>query len=554
MRQKLSKITKRRYAVAAMTALGSSLVAPMVLAFDIDTGNPDLKLNWNNRIGYSTAYRLNDQSPVLMNTLPGTLNQDDGDRSFNKGIISSRVDLFTEVVATYNDFGARLSGAAWNDDVYNRGNANNSSATLNSVSVASNEFTGTTRKLHGGNAELLDAFVFGKVDLGDTSASFRFGRHALLWGESLFFGNNGIAGTQASSDIIKLQSSPNARFQEITRPGNQISGLLQLSSNLAVGAYYKFDWEANRFPATGSYFSAGDILTGGERLITATPPGIQPKAFFRGTDQNATDSGQYGMDVKWSPADSDIDLGFYALRYNSRNPQTYLRPGVGFNPVSGQIGTYNLVYAEGISAYGMSASATYGAVNVAGEVSMRQDADLQSLAQSVLGATQADGSGNSLFARGDTGHAQMSVIWQLPGNWISQESSLSGEMAWNRTLSVTRNPGALNPNADRDALSMRMVFTPTYRQVLPGLDLSFPVGASFSPKGKSSAVGGFGVDQGGDMSIGVTGAYLDVWRFSLNMTHYYGPEGTFLNSVGQASYQQSLKDRDYISFAINRAF
>ena len=260
------------------------------------------------------------------------------------------------------------------------------------------------------------------------------------------------------------------------------------------------------------------------------------------------------MQLKWSPADTNVDLGIYAVRFHNRNPQTYLRPGVGANPAIGQIGTYNLVYAEGIRAYGMSATATFGEANVAAEISTRRNMDLQSNSQRVLGAAPADGSGNSLFARGNTAHAQVSLIWQLPTNVVAQESSLSGEVAWNRTLSVKANPNALNPNASRDAFGMRMVYTPTYRQVVPGLDLSIPLGLSYFPQGKSSAVSGFGVHRGGDVNIGVTGAYLEVWRFSLNFTHFYGPEGTFLNGSGQFSYLQSLKDRDYVSLAVSRAF
>ena len=554
MKRKLPKTTKRRQALGVVAALGASLMAPMALAIDFDTGNPDAKLNWDSRVGYSTAFRLKGQSAGLTDTRPVTVSQDDGDRSFNKGIISNRVDLFSQLVGTYKDVGFRLSGAAWYDGVYNRRNDNTSPATFNQLSVPYNEFTDTARTLHGRKAELLDAFVFGKGDLGDLSGSFRLGRHALLWGESLFFGSNAIAGTQASTDIIKLLSSPNSRFQEITRPDNQVSAVLQLQTNLALGAYYKFAWEANRLPAAGSYFGAGDILNGGERLITGLPPAGPAQAFFRSADQEARRSGQGGVQLKWSPTGSDVDLGFYAVRFHSRNPQTYLRPGAGANPAIGKIGTYNLVYAEGIRAYGTSASATFGPANVAAEMSTRRNSDLQSNSQRVLGNAAADGADHSLFARGNTAHAQASVIWQLPTNAFAQESTLSGEVAWNRTLSVTSNLAALNLNAERDAWGMRMVFSPTYRQVMSGLDLSVPMGLSYSPKGKSSAVSGFGVNKGGDMNLGVSGTYLEVWRMSLNYTHFYGPEGTFLNSVGQFSYKQSLKDRDYVSLAVNRSF
>ena len=554
MRQKLSWTANRRHAIAAVTALGTSLIAPMALALDVDTGNPDVKFDWNNHVGYSTAWRLKDPSAGLINTPPVTVSQDDGDRSFKKGIISERVDLFSEMDLRYGDFGARVSGAGWYDAVYNRRNDDTSPATFNALSVPYDKFTATTRKLEGRDAEFLDAFVFGQADLGDTTASFRLGRHALLWGESLFFGNNGIAGTQAASDIIKLLSAPNATFKEIVRPDDQVSGQLQVLPNLALGAYYKFAWQPNRLPPAGSYFSAGDILTGGERLIIGSPPGGPPLAFFRGQDQDARSSGQGGVQLKWSPTGSDVDLGFYALRFNDRNPQVYLHPGAGANAATGQVGTYNLVYAEGISTYGASASATFGQANVAVEVSTRHNMDLQSNTQRVLGSATANGSYDSLFARGDTANAQASLIWQLPANMLAQESALSGEVAWNRTLRVTSNPNALNPNAERDALGLRMVFTPTYRQVVPGVDLSIPLGVGYSPHGKSSAVSNFGVDKGGDMNIGVAGSYLDVWRFSASLTHFYGREGTFLNGVGEYSYLQSLRDRDYVSLAFSRTF
>ena len=113
IKPKRSKTVMRRHVATAVAALGSSLMAPMAFAIEFDTGNPDVKLNWDNRVGYTTAFRLKGQSPGLINTPPGTVSQDDGDRSFNKGIISNRFDLFSQLVGTYKDFGFRVSGAAW---------------------------------------------------------------------------------------------------------------------------------------------------------------------------------------------------------------------------------------------------------------------------------------------------------------------------------------------------------------------------------------------------------------------------------------------------------
>ena len=117
----------------------------------------------------------------------------------------------------------------------------------------------------------------------------------MLWGESLFFGANGIAAGQAPIDVIKATSVPNTPFKELIRPVNQFSGQIQLRSNLSVAAYYQFEWEENRIPAVGSYFSTSDAVgDGGERLIVGGPigPNQQPLAFFRGKDVKASDRGQ----------------------------------------------------------------------------------------------------------------------------------------------------------------------------------------------------------------------------------------------------------------------
>src|SRR3546814_10898137 len=63
-------------------------------------------------------------------------------------------------------------------------------------------FLDDTRELPGRDAELLDAFVFLRGDVGEASqGTVRLGRHSLIYGESLFYGGNGIANAQGPSDI-----------------------------------------------------------------------------------------------------------------------------------------------------------------------------------------------------------------------------------------------------------------------------------------------------------------------------------------------------------------
>ncbi|HZX19184.1 MAG TPA: DUF1302 domain-containing protein [Pseudomonas sp.] len=533
----------------AMSIMAS--MSPAVQAFQIDSADPDLRLRWDNTLKYSTASRLKGASDQLT----AQPNHDDGDRNFSRGVISNRFDLLSEFDATYKNIGARVSGAAWYDSVYNEGNDNNSPATANAFSVDNDEFTRATEKLHGRKAELLDAFLFARFNLGDTKGTVRAGRHALVWGESLFFGANGIAGTMAPVDAVKAASVPNTQFKELIRPTEQFSGQLQLTPDISIGAFYQWRWDRTRLPASGSYFSVLDTISDGAERLIAGPnpviPGGEPLAFFREQDMKAKDSGQGGVQLRFSAGETDF--GLYAVRYHDKTPQIYIRPDAGVPDfASGRLGTYQWVYPENIRAFGASASHTFGDYNLAAEVSTRRNMPLSSDGVTIVDGT-GDNDGDARYAVGNTLHAQVSWLATLGPSFIANEADFVGEVAWNRVLSVTKNRQALNPLADRDAANVRFVYEPRYRQVFSGIDLSVPVGLGFG-MGNSAVVGAFNGDKVGDVSIGLTALYLNEWRAGLTYTHYFGPAGTSVDEDNHISFKQSLKDRDFIALSIQRTF
>ncbi|WP_436226463.1 DUF1302 domain-containing protein [Cupriavidus necator] len=544
------------FAAVAMT------VASAANAFEFDTGNEDLKARWDNTLKYSVAQRLGRPSDALT----ADANLDDGDRNFRRyGLVSNRVDLYSEFDLRYRDVGMRVSGAAWYDQVYNRANDNNSPATANAASVSSNHFPDATERLHGRKAELLDLFAFGKADIGDMSATGRVGQHTLLYGESLFFGNNGIAAAQSPIDLIKLLSVPNTPFKEVIRPVQQLSGQLQVSPNVAVGGYYQAHWERDRLPGVGSYFSQVDILdAGGERILAgpnAIIPGGSPFYLARTGDMKARNQGQGGVQLRFRPEGGDMEFGFYAARFHAKSPVIYAHPGAGFNPVSGQVGTYQLVFPQDIKVYGASVTTTIADVNVSAEASIRRNMPLvpQGGSVAVPAGVSADNAGNPLYPVGGTAHAQLSWVALLSPSALWQGGNFLGEIAWNRRLSVASNAAALDPNGSRDATAIRMVFQPSYFQVFDGVDLSVPIGVGYGLSGKSSVIHpGFGVRHAGDVSVGVLGDYLKVWKFSLNYTHYFGSADGVITPANAAvqnySYAQSLRDRDFVSLSISRTF
>lgn len=528
-------------------------------ALEIDSGNPDLTLRWDTTVKYSLAARV--KSPDAIYTGAANANGDDGDRNFKKGIVSSRLDVFTEMDAVWQKrAGVRLSASAYYDPIYNRSNDNPGfpgGAFPNNVSVASNEFTRDTRKWMGRNAEVLDAFVFGKFELGEATATVRAGQHSLTWGESLFFGGNAIAGGMMPVDAIKLSSVPATQFKEAIRPVPMLSGTIQVAPRVSLGAYYQFKWKKTLLPPAGSFLSTSDFLDyGGEQLLLG-PAG----AAVRLSDRKPSNSGQGGLQLRFRG--DETDYGVYLVRYHEKGPQGVpvlgVVPGVGPLPT----GLY-LAYNQGVTALAVSASRSFGLVNVAAEAGIRtnsslastQGADASALAPpGVIPAT--DLTGNPGFATGRTAHVNISTLATLPDSFMWREATLLGEIAWNRALSITKNAAAVDPNSTRDGVALRLVIEPTYRSVMPGVDLSVPVGLGWAPNGsRPLAAGGppaWIPQNGGDLSIGLNGSWRDAWRFTLNFTHYYGAKAP-VTEGGIYTWKQSQGDRDFVAASLRYAF
>jgi hypothetical protein len=540
----------RPIALAAMT-----LLAVGVQAADIDTGNAHMTVRWDNTVKYSLASRLQAADPALLSNP----NNDDGDRNFGKGVISNRLDLFSELDVTFQKrFGARISAAAWNDAAYTSKNDNPGfagGAFPNQGSVAYNQFTDATRKDHGSKGELLDAFVFGKFDLDGYNTTVRAGRHGLLWGESIFFGGNAISGGQMPVDIVKLISVPSTQFKEAIRPVPQISGQVQLNSNVSVGAYVQTAFAASRVPAVGSYFSNTDpAVDGGESILLG--PGAPPAV--RTADRWAKDAGQGGLQLRLRG--EETDYGFYAIRFHEKTPQ--LVANLVMTPKGPAPGSYTMAYHEGITALGASASHTFGGYNVAIEGSVRHNQDLassQAVDLSGLGLPASNNSDNPGYAVGNTAHVNVSVLGSLGPNPLWREATLVGEVAWNRVLSITKNAAAVDPNATRDGVALRVVLEPTYRGVFDGVDIGVPVGLGWAPKGSrplAMSPNAWIPEGGGDLSLGLNASIRDAWRFTLAYTHYYGTAATFNDLAKNNAYTwaQTLKDRDFISASLRYSF
>lgn len=512
------------------------LAAGQVQAQDQDQETEKgLTVRWDNTVKYSVAKRVGHQDSTLLSN-PNT---DDASRNFRNGaVISNRVDLLSELDLRYADSGVSLTGAAWYDDVYRGRNDHDSPATANNFSVPYNAFPGATRRLSGHRAEVLNAFAFTKFHIAEAPVSVRVGRHTVLWGESLFFPDNGIAYGMAALDGQKALSVPNTQAKEAFLPTNQMSVAAVLPGGVSFEAFYQFKWRPLRTPPVGSYFGPADMFgTGGESILAPVPGG----RILRGPDERP-DRKQFGAAMKWRPEGGSYDLGLYAMRFNEKVPRIFTAISMSGEP------TYIHAFQEGISMVGASANTSIGSLNVGAEVSYRRGQPLAITGNPALAPLLLPGMNSQ-----DTGPLGEVALFELSGIYVGKAGaffdnySFAGSIAGHHLTKVTDNPAGFDTSTNRNTYGVRGVLTLDYYQVLPRLDLNVPIGVGYTIKGRSVLPAGFNTysygDRSGDISIGVGGTYAQSWKGAVTLTRFVGKP-----------VHNGYRDRSFISATISNSF
>jgi len=321
---------------------------------------------------------------------------------------------------------------------------------------------------------------------------------------------------------------------------------VQLSRDVMFGAYYQFHWEADRMAPAGSYFSTANPIWG-----SSLPEVITTSVLLAGGERKPSDSGQFGAQLKWRL--DETDLGFYAARYHDKSGVLYSK----LNVTSPAPGSWYYVFPDAVTTAGFSATQSIGNTNLSLEVSARNNMPLTN-ANIVYPNVQAA----PRYATGRTAHVNLSWLTSLAPNFLARESTLVGELAWNRALSKNDPDHMLDELRTRDATALQVIFSPSYRQVLPGLDVNVPLGLRYVVDGNSSVTGlGWGAEHTGTATLGLEGTWQGVWQFSINYNKYLGAPEPFVNykpllTGGHAVYSSGnpLADRDYIALSVRRTF
>lgn len=292
-------------------------VAPAAQAFVFALG--EVKGNFDTTISVGSLYRLNEPDPALYGItsslngsagLQRSVNADDGNLNYRTGVASFLVKASHDLLLQYNDTGLFVRGFYFNDFT-------NSNGTRNRTPLSDQ-----AQKIVGEGAELLDAYVYAKENLGGMPTTFRFGRQVLSWGESTFI-PNGVNSINPI-DVAKLRT-PGSELKEALRPLTMASVSINLSEELSMEAFYLFDWERTRVDPPGTYFSTNDFVAKGGTKVYLGFGAINDfsalGAIGRGKDNEPGSSGQYGVNLKWlAHGLKDTEFGVYYMSYHSRLP------------------------------------------------------------------------------------------------------------------------------------------------------------------------------------------------------------------------------------------
>ncbi|MEO8644215.1 DUF1302 family protein [Pseudomonas sp.] len=562
-------------------ARGSLFAAPLAIlcaaepamALNVDLGNPDMSLRWDNTVRYNLGFRAEDCDKNICGNDAGrgdvTAYQSDRKFAHAGDVVTNRVDILTEMDFVYKGrHGARVSANGWYDHAYRGDIEGDRALDVSGVGQGAGATGGgysnyTNRWNHGPSGEFLDAFVFTGFDLGEVPVDIKVGQHNIYWGESLFSSVNGVSYNQGPIDVRKATATPGTEAKELFKPLDQISMSAQVASDLTLSAQYLLDWKPMVLPDGGTYFGAADgISLGKGGTVFGAPIDI--------SEEPDKKHGDWGLAARWSPAWLDGTMGFYYREYTNKFPQLVMTdfmiiPGVGAAPTG-----FGLDYSADTreKMFGMSLSQQFFGVSVGADLTYRPDAVLAAtpFTTYVPAGTDPD----AWVPRGDVWSGVVNAIAYFGKTPVFDAAVLTTELSYSYLDKVTENEQNYNGKgyncADdshateiacqtRGAVGASMLFKPVWYQVMPGVDLSAPLFIDVGLDGNSPVM--FGANEGqGTWSVGVEADIFAQYNVAVKYNSFIAKHSEDDLGVGGRSNAALGKywDRDWLSLTFKTSF
>lgn len=319
------------------SVLAAVLLTPVpALTFEFERGG--LSGNLDTTLSYGATWRVQDKDSEIVGLANGgkafSVNGDDGNLNYGKGLISSVAKITSEMNLDYRNFGLFIRGTAFYD--FENENGDRDRTELRSEAL----------DLVGSDVDLLDAYVSGDFDIGEVPLQVRIGDQVVSWGESTFIQNSINSINPVNVSAIRL---PGAELKEALVPEGMIWASAGITENTTIEAFYLYDWEETVIDPPGSYWSSNDFVgEGGEKVMLgfgSVPDSENASALDtfmavpRTKTKEASDSGQYGVAFRlFAPGLNNTEFGFYYMNYHSRVPLISARTGT----VAGATNTANM--------------------------------------------------------------------------------------------------------------------------------------------------------------------------------------------------------------------
>ncbi len=309
-------VSTRRARAALAVASGLLACATPGHAFQFAYG--ELKGSFDSTLSVGALFRLQDPDAVYYGTtnsfngVPGlqtSVNTDDGNLNYKKGVVSELLKGSHDLELRYRNFSGFVRGYYFRD--------------LKAEDTQRTTLGYQARDRVVSGYELLDAYVVAKFTAADTvPVDLRFGRQVLSLGESTFI-PNGI-NIVNPIDLAKLRV-PGAELKEAFLPVNMLKASIGLTKNLSIEPFWLLEFRRNELEPAGTYFSTNDFASRGGKNVflgfgsladTGTLGGIP-----RDLDREGNNFSQYGVAAHYQAhAINDTDFGLYYAKYHSRSP------------------------------------------------------------------------------------------------------------------------------------------------------------------------------------------------------------------------------------------
>lgn len=405
-------MNKAIYQMFKKTPLALAMAGVVTSAQAIEYNVGELNIQLANTVSYGIGWRVEERDrgqimkgngPVIGETTYGaSYNYDDGTLNYDQGDIYTNVFKWSgDLEMSYRNYGGFFRARAYYDHA------------IMDQDTEFKQLNEETENAAGRGAELLDAFVWADYDINYVPVTFRLGRQVLSWGESTFIqgGINSVNPVDASAF-----RKPGAELKEGLLPVNMFYTSIGLTGEITLEAFYQLEWDHTRSDPCGTFFSTvdfvadgcGPVILGGasDELAILALRDLEIESGIplsnraapvteRIEDEEPSDSGQYGMAVRWySEALGDTEFGFYYMNIHSRlpyingvitnqdrlgaltgTPNMEVNPDASYNTYRP---LYQIAYPEDIKIAGISfARSTASGASISGEISYKPDMPVQ---------------------------------------------------------------------------------------------------------------------------------------------------------------------------------